>query len=45
MHRHISGTFTQPDVQLNKAFDNSVDGKTSRSFVDRFLSIFGLDDE
>ena len=38
----IKGTVSQPDVQLNKAFDNSVEGKTSRSFLDRFLSIFGL---
>ena len=38
----IKGTVSQPDVQLNKAFDNSVEGRTSRSFLDRFLSIFGL---
>lgn len=41
----IKGTVSQPDVQLNKAFDNSVDGKKSRSFMDRFLSIFGLDND
>ena len=41
----IKGTVSQPDVQLNKAFDNSVDGKKSRSFMDRFLSIFGLEND
>ena len=38
----IQGTWEEPDIKLNKAFDNSVEGKESRGFVDRFLSIFGL---
>ena len=39
---NITGTWEEPEVKLNKAFDNKVDGKTSRSFMDRVLSIFGL---
>lgn len=39
---NITGTWEKPDVKLNKAFDNSVDGKSSRGFMDRVLSIFGL---
>ncbi|MEC9410832.1 MAG: AsmA-like C-terminal region-containing protein, partial [Pseudomonadota bacterium] len=38
----ISGTWQEPDVKLNKAFDNDVEGKKSRGFMDRVLSIFGL---
>lgn len=38
----ISGTWEEPDVKLNKAFDNDVEGKKSRGFMDRVLSIFGL---
>lgn len=39
---NITGTWEEPEVKLNRAFDNSVEGKTSRSFMDRVLSIFGL---
>lgn len=39
---NISGTWGKPEVKLNKAFDNDVDGKSSRGFTDRVLSIFGL---
>lgn len=38
----ITGTWTEPQAKLNKAFDNSVEGKTNRGFLDRVLSIFGL---
>jgi len=38
----ITGTWEEPEVKLNKAFDNEVDGKKSRGFMDRVLSIFGL---
>lgn len=39
---NITGTWEKPEVKLNKAFDNDVDGKSSRGFMDRVLSIFGL---
>lgn len=42
---NISGTWGKPEVKLNKAFDNEVDGKSSRGFTDRVLSIFGLGGE
>lgn len=38
----ISGSWEEPEVKLNRAFDNEVEGKQSRGFMDRVLSIFGL---
>ena len=41
----ISGTINSPVMTINQAFDNKVDGKKSKSFKDRVLSIFGIDDD
>ena len=38
----ISGTIGEPKLEINKAFDNKLEGKETRSFKDRFLGIFGL---
>jgi uncharacterized protein (TIGR02099 family) len=38
----ISGTIGDPKLDINKAFDNKLKGKETRSFKDRFLDIFGL---
>ena len=41
----LRGTWREPDMQINRAFDNKVDGSRSRSLKQRILSIFGLDDD
>ena len=41
----VKGTWEEPDLQINQRFNNDVEGKESRSFKQRFLSIFGLDDD
>lgn len=38
----VRGTWSEPQLTINQAFDNEVDGKTSRSLGDRIRSIFGL---
>ena len=40
----VKGTFSKPDMKIREAFDNDVDGKRVRSFKERFLSIFGLEE-
>ena len=40
----ISGTWREPDMKLNRAFDNQVDGSQRRSLKQRIKSIFGLED-
>jgi uncharacterized protein YhdP len=41
----VSGTIEEPKMEIDKAFDNELEGKESRSFKDRFLDIFGLGDD
>ena len=40
----VRGTWSKPDMKIRGAFDNEVDGKRVRSFKERFLSIFGLEE-
>ncbi len=40
----VAGTWSKPDMKIRNAFDNQVDGKRVRSFKERFLSIFGLEE-
>jgi len=40
----VRGTWNKPDMNIRGAFDNEVDGKRVRSFKERFLSIFGLEE-
>ncbi|MFY9179229.1 MAG: YhdP family protein [Venatoribacter sp.] len=37
----LTGTWEEPEMKINKLFDDKVEGKKSRSFKDRFKSIFG----
>ena len=41
----IQGTIAEPQLELDSAFDNHVEGKKSKSIGQRILSIFGLDDD
>ena len=41
----VKGSWEEPDLAINQRFNNDVEGKESRSFKQRFLSIFGLDDD
>jgi uncharacterized protein YhdP len=41
----VSGTIEDPDMKIDQAFDNTLEGKESRSFKDRVLDIFGLGSE
>ncbi len=41
----VSGTIEEPKMEIDKAFDNELEGKESRSFKNRFLDIFGLGDD
>jgi uncharacterized protein (TIGR02099 family) len=41
----ITGTLENPKLTIDKAFDNELDGKESRSMINRFLDIFGLGDD
>lgn len=41
----VGGTWEEPDLVINKAFSDKVDGRKRRSFKQRFLSIFGLDSD
>jgi uncharacterized protein YhdP len=36
----LKGTWEKPDLKINQAFDDKVDGKKSRSLLERFKSIF-----
>ena len=40
----VRGTWSNPDLKIRQAFDNDVDGKQSRGFKDRFMSIFGMEE-
>ena len=40
----IKGTWSQPEMTLNRAFDNKIEGGEKRSFTQRILGIFGLGD-
>ena len=40
----LGGTWSKPDMKIREAFDNEVDGKRVRTFKERFLSIFGLEE-
>lgn len=40
----VGGYWSDPKMKIRQAFDNDVDGKQSRSFKDRFLSIFGMEE-
>jgi uncharacterized protein (TIGR02099 family) len=41
----VTGTLENPQLTINQAFDNELEGKKSRSFSNRFLDIFGLGDD
>lgn len=41
----LKGTWQEPDLRLNQAFDNRVDGYQRRSMGQRILSIFGVGSE
>ncbi|MDF1763748.1 MAG: DUF3971 domain-containing protein, partial [Oleibacter sp.] len=41
----ITGVLEAPKVELNKAFDNKVDGKEKLGIKDRILNVFGLGGE
>lgn len=41
----VTGTIDNPKMEIDKAFDNELEGKESRSFTNRFLDIFGLGDD
>lgn len=41
----VTGTIENPEMNIDKAFDNELEGKESRSFKNRFLDIFGLGDD
>jgi uncharacterized protein (TIGR02099 family) len=41
----VSGTIEDPEMKIDQAFDNTLEGKESRSFKDRVLDIFGLGSE
>lgn len=41
----IKGSIDDPKMAIDRAFDNKVKGKESRSFKNRFLDIFGLGDD
>ncbi len=41
----VTGTIENPKMKIDKAFDNELEGKESRSFKNRFLDIFGLGDD
>jgi len=41
----VKGTWSKPALEIDQAFNNDVEGKETRSFKDRVLSIFGLDDD
>lgn len=41
----VKGSWEEPDLKIDQAFNNEVEGKETRSFKDRILSIFGLDDD
>jgi uncharacterized protein YhdP len=42
---NVSGTIENPEMKIDQAFDNTLEGKESRSFKDRVLDIFGLGSE
>ncbi|MFC3681636.1 YhdP family protein [Bacterioplanoides pacificum] len=39
----VKGRWEQPELKIDQAFNNEVEGKKTRSFKDRVLSIFGID--
>lgn len=41
----VSGTIENPEMEIDQAFDNELEGKEKRGFKDRFLDIFGLGDD
>mgnify|MGYP000418656749 CR=1 FL=1 len=41
----IGGTIEDPKMSIDKAFDNDIEGKETRSLKNRFLDIFGLGDD
>lgn len=41
----VTGTLENPKMKIDQAFDNELEGKESRSFINRFLDIFGLGDD
>lgn len=41
----VKGRWEEPDLNIDQAFNNEVEGKETRSLKDRILSIFGLDDD
>lgn len=42
---NVSGTISEPVMEIDQAFDNELEGKESKSFTDRILDIFGAGDD
>jgi uncharacterized protein (TIGR02099 family) len=38
---NVSGTISKPEMKIDQAFNNELEGKESKSFTDRILDIFG----
>ncbi|MBL4797588.1 MAG: TIGR02099 family protein [Oleispira sp.] len=41
----VTGSIENPELKINQAFDNDLEGKETRSFSNRVLDIFGLGDD
>lgn len=41
----VTGSIDNPELKINQAFDNDLEGKKTRSFGNRVLDIFGLGDD
>lgn len=41
----LQGSLSQPQLSIEQAFDNDVDGRQRSGFFDRILSIFGIGDD
>lgn len=42
---NVSGTISEPVMEIDQAFNNELEGKESKSFTDRILDIFGAGDD
>ena len=42
---NVTGTISEPVMEIDQAFNNELEGKESKSFTDRVLDIFGAGDD
>jgi len=42
---NVTGTFREPVMEIDQAFNNEVEGQESKSLKDRFLNIFGAGED